>query len=119
MTRKEYVKFCQSKKTDKAKQRCMTMPSVTDPTFAQTGRQMLTNPLPINYRVRYSEGAPLNPDDPHKFNEFDKMYPDKFKAMVEAKEQVNTTKKNLKKASSDYEEKQKETKQPETKTPEN
>lgn len=106
MKRNEYVKFCHSKHSDGVKKTNYPMASVTDPTFAQTGRQMLTNPLPINYRVQYQDGAPLNPDNPHQFNEFDKMYPDTFKAMTEAKQQITTTKDSVKKAHEQYQQQQ-------------
>ena len=53
MTRKEFIKFSETGKSAKPKQVVVNDISVTDPTFAQTGRQMLTNPLAIEYRIKY------------------------------------------------------------------
>lgn len=71
--------------------------SVTDPSYFQTGRQMLVNPLPIQPRVSYYQGAPLSNDNPMQINEYDKMYGDRFKAVNEAKDAVDNAKTNLKK----------------------
>lgn len=71
--------------------------SVTDPSYFQTGRQMLTNPLPIQPRVSYFQGAPLNKQDVLNMKEYDKMYPDRFKASMQAQVDIETTKEGLKK----------------------
>ena len=97
MKREEFKKFLQEHKTNHAKECVVTDKSVTDPSFAQSGRAQIFNPLPINYRVTYTDGVPLNPDNPMQFNEYDKLYPDKFKATEQAKKSVDTTKKQLKK----------------------
>lgn len=97
MKRKEFVKFLQEHKTNHAKECVVSDKSVTDPSFAQSGRAQIFNPLPINYRVTYTDGVPLNPDNPMQFNEYDKLYPDKFKATEQAKKSVYTTKKQLEK----------------------
>lgn len=94
MTRKEYVKFVESGK-GKLKKPVVSDKSVADPTFAQTGRQILTNPLNIEYRMKYPQGTPLDKDNPMKFNEYDKLYPDNFKAIREAQSVVTITESKL------------------------
>lgn len=96
MTRKEFVKFTQTRKS-KGKQPLITGKSITDPTFARTGRQMIFDPLNIEYRMKYPDGNPLNPDNPHDFKEYDKLYPDQFIAMRQAKQEVKDTKTKLNK----------------------
>lgn len=110
MTRKEYVKFVESGK-GKLKKPVVSDKSVADPTFAQTGRQMLTNPLNIEYRMKYPQGTPLDKDNPMKFNEYDKLYPDNFKAIREAQKVVITTEKQLRDASQQIGKKPKENKE--------
>lgn len=106
MTRKEFVKFTETGKHVKNKT-CVTMDkSVTDPSFAQTGRQLLTNPLPIEYRMKYMPGTPLNKENPMHFNEYDKMYPDTFKAIREAESITKQTKDNLDKLEKHYKDSQ-------------
>lgn len=95
MTRKEFVKFTESGKSSKMKSCVVADVSVCDPSFAQTGRQMITNPLPIEYRMKYPAGTPLDKDNPMHFNEFDKLYPDTFKAIREANNITETTKSAL------------------------
>lgn len=95
MTRKEFRRFISTSKSSSPKKMLVTGESVTDPTFAQTGRQMITNPLPIECRMKYPQGVPLDKDNPHNFKEYDKLYPDSFKAMREAKQDVDTTKSKL------------------------
>lgn len=95
MKRNEYVKFTQTGKS-KGKKPLISGKSICDPSFARTGRQLIFQPLNIEYRMKYPEGNPLNPENPMQFNEFDKIYPDQFKAMREAKAQVSTTKTKLK-----------------------
>lgn len=93
MTRNEFNKFIQTGKLDKPKKQLISGRSVTDPTFARTGRQMIFQPLPIEYRMKYPDGTPLNPDNPHEFKEYDKLYPDTFKASLQANSDIKTTKK--------------------------
>lgn len=95
MTRKEFRGFISTNKSANLKKTLVTGESVTDPTFAQTGRQMITAPLPIECRMKYPQGVPLDKDNPHNFKEYDKLYPDSFKAMREAKQDVDTTKSKL------------------------
>ena len=97
MTRKEFVRFTETGKNQRPKKCVVADKSVTDPSFAQTGRQLLTNPLPIEYRMKYPAGVPLNKENPLQFNEFDKLYPDTFKAIREANSVTDKTKKALNK----------------------
>ena len=80
--------------------------SVTDPTFARTGRQLIFQPLPIDYRISYTQGAPLNPDNPYNFPEFDKMYVDILKAQDEALRTINNTKNQLNDIKQKYQQQQ-------------
>lgn len=66
--------------------------SVTDPSFAQTGRQIVFNPLPYTPRPIYSQGVPAD-----QMQAFDGMYKDKFEAFQAAKEFSETQKQDLKK----------------------
>lgn len=95
MKRHEFVKFVQNHRTDHVKKTVVQDLSVTDPSFAQTGRQIIFNPLPIETRIHYIAGVKLNEENPHQFNEFDKLYPDTFKAMREAQDSVTKTKTKL------------------------
>lgn len=97
MKRKDFVKFIQDGKTNHSKECVVKDKSVTDPSFAQSGRAQIFNPLPINYRVSYTDGVPLNKDNPMQFNEFDKMYPDKFIATEQARKSVKTIKEQFNK----------------------
>lgn len=106
MKRSEFVKFIQNGKTTHAKECVLKDKSVTDPSFAQTGRQMLTNPLPIEYRMKYPDGTPLNKENPMDFNEFDKLYPDHFKAVREAQSVTKETQKTLKKVQEEHKKQQ-------------
>lgn len=96
MKREDYVHYVQGKRLTHAKKCVCDDMSVTDPTFAQTGRQLLTNPLPIEYRMKYPDGVPLNKENPMQFNEFDRLYPDTFKAIREANVITDKTTKQLK-----------------------
>ena len=105
MTREEYIRYCQSK-SSKSKRKTHPMASVTDPIFAQTGRQMIETPLPINYRAQYQAGAPLDKDNPLQVAEYDKMYGDTFESMKQAKQQVATTKQQVQRAHEHYQQQQ-------------
>ena len=111
MTRKEFVKFTQTGQS-KGKKSMITGKSVTDPTFARTGRQLIFNPLYIEYRMKYPDGVPLDKDNPHDFKEYDKLYPDTFKAIQQAKSEVKTTKKKLDEFTKKQRETQQQTNQP-------
>lgn len=95
MTRSEFVNYNQSKKSNHLKDVVVTDESVTDPTFARTGRQLIFSPLNVEYRMKYPAGTPLDKDNPHFFHEYDKINPDTFKAVREARECVNNTKTKL------------------------
>lgn len=63
------------------------LPSVADPTQAQSGRDLVFNPKPIvNTRIKYSQGVPS-----HEMQPFDKMYPDKLDVFSSAKETSDKT----------------------------
>lgn len=108
MTRKEFIKFTQTGQS-KGKKCMITGKSVTDPTFARTGRQLIFSPLNIEYRMKYPDGVPLDKDNPHNFKEFDKLYPDTFKAIQQAKADVKNTKSKLEEISKKH---KKESQQP-------
>lgn len=95
MKRSEFVKFCQTKNTNHIRDKVLVSHIMVDPSFARTGRQMIFDPLPIDYRMQYNAGVPLNKDNPFAFKEFDKLYPDNFAAMQEARTQIDDTKQNL------------------------
>ena len=99
MTRKQFVNYTQTRKGLTLKKCVVKDLSITDPTFAQSGRQMLTNPLNIEYRMKYPAGTPLNKNNPMRFNEYDKLYPDNFKAIREAQSVVSSTESKLRDAS--------------------
>lgn len=94
MTRNEFVRFIQTGKSN-GKQVLSTGKSVTDPTFARTGRQLIFQPLPIEYRMKYPAGVPLDKDNPHNIKEYDKIYPDTFDAIRQANADIKDSKKNL------------------------
>lgn len=100
MKRSEYVKFCQHGNS-KGKKALISGKSVTDPTFARTGRQMIFQPLKIEYRMKYPDGVPLDKENPLQFKEYDKLYPDTFTAMREANADVKDTKSKLNKIKED------------------
>lgn len=95
MNKSDFKNFIKTGRSNHVKKPLESGPSLVDPTFARTGRQMIFNPLPIEYKMKYPDGAPLNKEDPFKFNEFDKLYPDTFKAMREANSCVADTKNKL------------------------
>lgn len=100
MKRSEYIRFCQSGKS-KGKKALISGKSVTDPTFARTGRQMIFQPLNIEYRMKYPDGVPLDKENPLQFKEYDKLYPDTFTAMRDANADVKDTKSKLNKMKED------------------
>lgn len=80
MTRREYIQHCQKRVSVRGTE-SNVLRSDTDPTQAQTGRDLLFNPKPIIYnRVQYSEGVAAK-----DMKAFDKMYPDKFESFAAAK----------------------------------
>lgn len=106
MKRKDFVHFVQEHKSKNKKKPLISGASITDPTFARTGRQMIFNPLNIEYRMKYPAGNPLDKENPMEFKEFDKLYPDIFKAMRQAKEHITTTKTKLNELQDKYNQQQ-------------
>lgn len=96
MTRTEYIHFTQTGKS-KGKKPLITGKSVTDPTFARTGRQMIFQPLNIEYRMKYPDGVKLDKEHPHDIKEYDKIYPDIFDAIRQANADIHDTKHKLNK----------------------
>ena len=81
MKRIEYIDYCMSRKSMRSNEKNV-IASVTDPTQAQSGRDMVFNPKPINYnRVTYTQGVPAA-----DMKSFDRMYPDKFESHREAQQ---------------------------------
>lgn len=74
------------------------VPSVTDPTYAQSGREMIINPLPYETKPIYQNGIPLD-----QMQSFDGMYVDKFDAFRSAKEFAESNIKDIKKKLKDIE----------------
>lgn len=73
MTRAEYVKHLTHRKSV-VEAEVNVLPSVTDPSQAQSGRDLVFNPKPIeNKRIVYSAGV-LSAD----MKPFDKMYAEKL-----------------------------------------
>ena len=71
--------------------------SVTDPSFAQSGRDLVFNPKPYDTKPIYSSGVPAD-----KMQAFDGMYKDKFEAFQAAKEFQSKTKKDFKTKVDEY-----------------
>ena len=103
MKRSEFREFISSSISKGKKSIENHVLSDCDPTFAQTGRQMIVNPLPIEYRMKYPQGVPLDKNNPFNFAEYDKIYPDTFKAMREARAKINDTKTHLNEIKQDLE----------------
>ena len=81
MKKSEYIKMLQGTKPAVHKKQENHMPSVTDPSYAQSGRDLLFNPKPYEMKQIYSNGVPLKDMQP-----FDAMYADRFQAFQHAKE---------------------------------
>lgn len=65
--------------------------SVTDPSFAQSGREIVFNPLPYDVKPIYSQGVPAD-----QMQAFDGMYKDKFEAFQAAREFSEKSKTEIK-----------------------
>ena len=79
------------------------LPSVADPSMAQSGRDLVFNPKPINYnRCDYYKGVPAD-----QIQSFDQMYAQKIDVFQAAKEHSDKTKKHLDTLQKKYEESQK------------
>ena len=105
MTRQEYIKHCMQRKSVRTIRKNV-LPSVADPTMAQSGRDLLFNPKPIRYdRVEYSQGVPLE-----QMRSFDNMYAQKMDVFEDAKQLSHKTKKQLDDMQKKYEDSKKEPK---------
>lgn len=113
MNRQQFKQFV-SKKYDHYKQPLKQGSSITDPSFARTGRQLIFQPLPIEYRMKYPDGNLLDKENPHNIKEYDKIYPDQFLAMQQARNDIQTTKTKLNEIDKHIKQKQKQP-NPETK----
>ena len=91
MTRQEFIQYQMTGKMPVHTTEHNTQPSIADPIYAQSVREMLTNPLPIMPRpFNYGQGVTAD-----KMQPFDKMYADKFAAFQSAKDFSFKTKKEL------------------------
>lgn len=81
MKKSEYVKYLQGNIKPPKKCEVNLMPSCCDPSFAQSGRDMVFNPKNYECKPIYSNGVPLDQMQP-----FDGMYKDKHIAFQAAKE---------------------------------
>lgn len=97
MKREHFVKLAMRGSSPNGKKILKSGRSVTDPTFARSGRQLIFQPLAIEYRMKYPAGVPLDKDNPYNIREYDKIYPDTFKAIAAANADVNDTKSKLNK----------------------
>lgn len=103
MTRHEYIEMCMKRESVR-NIRKNVLPSVADPTMAQSGRELLFNPKNINYnRVSYYKGVPVE-----QIQGFDKMYADKIEVFDDAKKLSDKTKKQLDDLQTKYEKSKKE-----------
>lgn len=91
MKKSDYVKMLQGTKPTMHKKQENSMPSVTDPSYAQSGRDLLFNPKPYEMKQIYANGVPLKDMQP-----FDAMYADSFQAFQQAKEFSETQRKDIK-----------------------
>ena len=81
MKKSEFRKLLHGEKFSPRKNEVVTLDSVTDPSFAQSVRENLANPLPYEPKKIYSNGVALQDMQP-----FDGMYVDKHIAFQAAKE---------------------------------
>lgn len=84
MKKSDFMKFVATGSMQPKKNENPIMKSVTDPTYAQSGRDLVFNPLNYEAKPIYSNGVPLKDMQP-----FDGMYKDKHDAFQAAKE-LNT-----------------------------
>lgn len=103
MNKLEFRQFIGSNKHKQKSCEVNNMPSVTDPRYAQSGRDILMNPIPYEQKPIYSNGIPLN-----EMQSFDGMYKDKFEAFQQAKDFSETNTKDIKEKLSKIEEEKKQ-----------
>lgn len=105
MKKTDYVNMLQGKKMPMRAPEKITVESVTDPSFAQSGRDLVYNPIGYETKPIYANGVPLDQMQP-----FDGMYVDKHAAFQSAKELNDKEHANAKK----WKEEQSKTKKDET-----
>lgn len=81
MKKEDFRKMLQGGKMPPRKCEVVTVDSVTDPSFAQSVRENIVNPLPYEPKKIYANGVALSDMQP-----FDGMYKDKHDAFQFAKE---------------------------------
>lgn len=109
MTKQEYIKMLQGKKMPMRQPEKITVPTVTDPSFAQSGRDMIFNPIGYETKPIYANGVPLDQMQP-----FDRMYADKHEAFQSAKELNDREHANAKKWKEEQEQQREQQNQNET-----
>lgn len=97
MKKSDYLKLLQGARLPAKMCEKVTVGSVTDPTYAQSGRDLVFNPLPYEVKPIYSNGVPLK-----EMQAFDGMYKDKLDVFQFAKDYDAEQHKNAK----DWKEKQ-------------
>lgn len=107
MEKSDYVRMLQGVKPTMHKKQENNMPSVTDPAYAQSGRELLFNPKPYEMKQIYSNGVPLKEMQP-----FDAMYADRFQSFQQAKEFSETQHKDIKEKLAKIEEDKKKKQNP-------
>lgn len=108
MKKSDYLKLLQGARLPAKKCEKVTVDSVTDPTYAQSGRDLAFNPLPYEMKPIYTNGVPLNEMQP-----FDGMYKDKLDVFQSAKDYDAEQHKNVK----DWKEKRNENETPDSNNP--
>lgn len=81
MKKSDFKKFLKGDVTPIRQSETTHMSSVTDPTYAQSVAEMLSNPLPYEVKNIYSNGVPAD-----QMQAFDGMYKDKHEAFQAARE---------------------------------
>lgn len=104
MTRNDFKGMLNNSKHPSKKQERNPQRSMTDPTFYQTGRDIIANPLPVTYKGAYTRGVTSA-----NMQSFDVAYPDKIDVFNDALRINNETQTKLKelKKQKDNETKQK------------
>lgn len=91
MNRHEFVGMLNNSKRITKKQERNPQRSMTDPTFYQTGRDIISNPLPVTYKGNYTRGVTSA-----NMQSFDVAYPDKIDVFNDALRINNETQTKLK-----------------------
>lgn len=101
MKKSDFRKMLQGVRTPSRKSEVITVQSVTDPSFAQSGRELVFNPLGYETKAIYANGVALDNMQP-----FDGMYVDKHAAFQSAKELDAQQHEHAKKSLKEHKEKQ-------------